>query len=118
MSKEVKNVCCGVIFERGYAWECGKNAKYERDGKHYCGVHDPVAVAARRQKSFDKHKAEWDARAAMRRDQRDKQKNIEQEAARYRWLLKNHGLRLADIFHAAMPDEVSDCIDNEIEKEG
>jgi hypothetical protein len=47
-----KHTCCAKISDndrwRPYYHSCGKNAKYEREGKFYCGTHDPVAVAAKR----------------------------------------------------------------------
>lgn len=117
--KEAKKICCGktILGSLGYG-RCGNAAKVERDGKHYCGVHDPVSAKGRREKRNAELVAEFDARTKLNEGSRTEAARIEQDAARYRWLLKNHGLRLADIFHAAMPDEVSDCIDNEIEQEG
>ena len=43
---------CGVrIYAGGYIghW-CGKTAKFERDEKWYCGIHDPVASKAKSDK--------------------------------------------------------------------
>ncbi len=31
-------------------FQCGNKAKVERDGKHYCGTHDPVRRAVRQAK--------------------------------------------------------------------
>lgn len=55
-------------------YPCSKNAKVERDGKWYCGTHDPVKVAERKAKRdavyLEKHDAR--KRAAMRRLRHDK----------------------------------------------
>jgi uncharacterized Zn finger protein (UPF0148 family) len=51
--------CCAIPTT---AWgyrpaPCGNRAKVERNGKFYCGIHDPVAVRAKR----DARNAKWDA---------------------------------------------------------
>lgn len=43
---------------------CGKAAKVVRDGKPYCGMHDPVQVKARREKSYLEWKEREDANSA------------------------------------------------------
>jgi uncharacterized Zn finger protein (UPF0148 family) len=46
----VKHDCCASTFSGTYGLHhslCSNNAKYERDGKWYCGTHDPVAIKAR-----------------------------------------------------------------------
>lgn len=51
---EIRIKCCKDV-SKGYGYRaCGRNAKYERDGKWYCGMHDPVAKKAR----YDKRDAE------------------------------------------------------------
>jgi hypothetical protein len=40
-----KQACCEKIW-RGFGFDpkpCGRTAKVERDGKPFCGMHDPVA---------------------------------------------------------------------------
>jgi len=51
--------CCKrVLSPSGFVGHrCGKRAKVERNGKFYCGIHDPVAVQAKR----DARNAKWDA---------------------------------------------------------
>ena len=49
MSTE-KHDCCASVSPGTYSFrhsKCSKTAKYERDGKWYCGTHDPVAIKAR-----------------------------------------------------------------------
>jgi hypothetical protein len=60
--------CCGRVVPAGgiRSVGCRKPAKVERDGKHYCTVHDPVRRA---QKNAERC-AEEDARYAMIREQR------------------------------------------------
>lgn len=56
--------CCAEVWQRHSMrpYCCGAKAKVERDGKFYCGRHDPVASAAKaaaRATEFDK---EWSER--------------------------------------------------------
>jgi len=37
--------CCGRVWSDYRYYDCGKNAKIERDGKWYCKTHDPVSAA-------------------------------------------------------------------------
>ena len=58
-----KQRCCNTKWTYGgYRRTCTKTAKVERDGKWYCGIHDPVARA---EKAAARH-ANWmdEARAA------------------------------------------------------
>lgn len=48
--------CEASLFSNFRGYPCGRTAKFERDGKYYCGTHDPAKVSARR--------AERDARWA------------------------------------------------------
>jgi uncharacterized Zn finger protein (UPF0148 family) len=56
--------CCAFVYRPGRfrASPCAKAAKVERDGKLYCGTHDPLAAQARRDATYAKWKAEHDAR--------------------------------------------------------
>ncbi len=64
---EEKHTCCGhnVNYMRGTpcgrGYPCNKLAKYNRDGKRYCGIHDPEKVESRR----------------LKREQREKQKELD-----------------------------------------
>lgn len=42
-----------------YTYACGKTAKVEREGKWYCGTHDPVAVSARQAKRDQARDEKW-----------------------------------------------------------
>lgn len=44
---------CQALIRSGSVWSrhnylCGKRAKVERNGKHYCGTHDPQRLDSRR----------------------------------------------------------------------
>jgi glutathione S-transferase len=41
---------------------CSRNAKVERNGLHYCGLHDPVRVKEKNDKRNAKWQEEWNAR--------------------------------------------------------
>ena len=69
-----KHQCSGDVFRanngmvRGWGerGRCTRNGKIERDGKWYCGVHDPFAVKARDDASMAKFKAKMDNAARER----------------------------------------------------
>ena len=66
---------CSKRIHKGWsAYTCSKNAKVERDGRLYCGTHDPIKVAERRVKQKAKWDEKWAAqkKASERRAQRDK----------------------------------------------
>lgn len=60
--------CCVDIFVTGHfrPIRCSKAAKYQVDGKWYCGTHSPAAKAKRNEKSAQRCRetvASWDAKA-------------------------------------------------------
>lgn len=91
MSAEEKPKCCAKVYGGGY-WphSCGRNAKVERDGRHYCGTHDPEAVKLRR----EKNNAEWQAK---------------HNAERALWA-EQRRLREQEKFKASMFDEMLDAL--------
>lgn len=50
--------CCWTKYERGWPSQCAMRSKVERNGKHYCGRHDPVAIEKKRQAQNEKWEAE------------------------------------------------------------
>lgn len=55
------NQCCADVrndFGVGYH-RCQNNGKVERDGKWFCGIHDPVKVAERRAKIDEKARSQY-----------------------------------------------------------
>jgi len=60
--KLIHTCCQGVSpsdpWSRSMPTECGKRAKAERDGKWYCGIHDPVRVQERRKAEQEKQDEE------------------------------------------------------------
>lgn len=57
-------LCCEKTWPKGHSgsWPCANPAKVIRDGKPYCGVHDPVKVKAR----WEQKSAEWKEQAATK----------------------------------------------------
>lgn len=55
--------CCVKIFKDWHNKPCGKNGKFEREGKHYCGTHDPVKAKEKNEARSKKWEAEWAASA-------------------------------------------------------
>lgn len=47
----MSNTCCAKVRVSGVAFyrvrDCGLNAKFEHEGKHYCGTHFPPNVKAK-----------------------------------------------------------------------
>lgn len=56
-----KHQCCGQIFNNYHYHQCFNKGKVERDGKWFCGIHDPVKIAERdavKRKQWDDERAE------------------------------------------------------------
>jgi hypothetical protein len=87
---ELKPTCCHTKFE-GFGFnriKCHNNAKVEREGKHYCGMHDPVARVEKQNKRDDASRAEWKARDAAQAKAQAEQKELERRAGCYPELLE------------------------------
>ncbi len=56
--------CCHRKIDGFDFWPCRNRGKVERNGKFYCGVHDPVAVAEKRAARNVILKLQADARRA------------------------------------------------------
>lgn len=56
--------CCATKWPNGSyrGVKCHNPAKVERDGKHYCGVHDPVAIKEKQQAKNAKFDAAYEER--------------------------------------------------------
>ena len=50
--------CCGKVLGTFGIYICSKSGKFTRDGKHYCGMHDPVRIAEKNAERAAKWKAE------------------------------------------------------------
>lgn len=67
--------CCSIVVQyeglARYEHRCTRRGTLAADGKMYCGVHSPAAVAKRRAKSqerYEQQRKEWEAeREAERR---------------------------------------------------
>lgn len=69
-----KHKCCATVQgEYSHSYTCGRAAKHEREGKWYCGTHDPVAVKARRDASAAKWQEQWEAMRLRREQDRQRQ---------------------------------------------
>jgi hypothetical protein len=64
MSAATKQKCCCVVYQREIrsSFDCGRNAIVTRDGRSYCGVHDPDRLAIRRRANEARWRAENEAR--------------------------------------------------------
>ena len=59
-------MCCDRVYDVNAPWSmrfspCSRRAKVERDGKHYCGVHDPERLKAKREERRVAWQEKWDA---------------------------------------------------------
>ena len=57
-----KRKCCYQKFQNSRYYPCGNNAKVLRDGKNFCGVHDPERLQAIHDATSLKYKQRRDAR--------------------------------------------------------
>ena len=89
-----KHTCCGDVTVKMMAFYrtrvCGKTAKYERDGKWYCGVHDPEAIKAKHDKRRAKLNARWDEQRKCIKDRVTAFKALA-------WMRENAPEKLAEI---------------------
>lgn len=60
--------CAASVFSGGSfrGHPCGKAGKVERDGKWFCGIHDPVKRDARRETDRKAREADWAQRERER----------------------------------------------------
>lgn len=87
---ELKPTCCGRISIGIFSGSkiCGKTAKFDRNGKHYCKTHDPVTIAEKEAIKTAAWKAEWAAKDAARDAAKAKQAELERRADCYTELLE------------------------------
>ena len=60
--------CVARVWTRNWRHDCTKPASVEREGAWYCRIHDPVAVAAKREVKAAEHLRQWEDIARRRRD--------------------------------------------------
>jgi hypothetical protein len=92
---ELKPTCCKKVG----TWltnTCGKPSKVVHEGKHYCGIHNPIAIAEKYAVKTAAWHAEWAARDVSRDAAKAKQLEIERRAACYPELLEALKLIAAD----------------------
>lgn len=63
-----KHTCQERVFQgAGFGFkDCGRGAKYDYEGKHYCGTHHPPTVQAKRDAKRDEWMRRLDAERAAR----------------------------------------------------
>ena len=67
MLKAEKHQCEGIKRGTWHRHRCITNGSIERDGKWYCGIHDPVKIAEKRKRGKEKWDEEWTKARAVRR---------------------------------------------------
>jgi hypothetical protein len=60
-TRPLSNQCSAKVWSGWSHYPCSKKAKVNRNGKDYCGIHDPQKVAARNAKQ----EAKWDAQRRL-----------------------------------------------------
>ncbi len=81
-----KHTCVKPVWVSYHHYPCGKTAKVQRDGKWYCGTHDPERLEKKRAE----RNARWD----------------EETYARFRKSARSHAAELAlSAIEASSPDE-------------
>jgi len=70
MARNNQNQCCALIFGLFRSPPCNKPAKMTHEGKHYCGIHDPIKKQQRREaqdKIYANRQAVEDAQYRLKR---------------------------------------------------
>ena len=87
-----KHTCAARVWRGYHSYTCGKAAKAERDGKWYCGTHDPERLRAK----DEAREAKWAHERAIR-DAEDAINSALDAAAR---LVESGAWREADLIAA------------------
>jgi uncharacterized Zn finger protein (UPF0148 family) len=106
MTKE-KQKCSEIVWPAGAfrGHQCHNSAKIQRDGKWFCGTHDPVAVIEKRDKKNAEFRAEVAARQKLQSEAAAKRNEQERRAACFPELLE--ALKLALQALEAIGDEMT-----------
>lgn len=77
--------CCESVYDPGRFRPrgCSKNATVERDGKPYCGLHDPDRVEAKRAERHAKLDRQWAAERAAKQQEAERQELERLSGIRY-----------------------------------
>lgn len=70
--------CSERVFEGFHSHQCSKSGKIERDGKWYCGTHDPVRIKEKREERDRK----WSEKFRAQRSAREQREKDEAEQKR------------------------------------
>jgi len=82
-----KQKCQHVTYKNWHQVRCDKPAKMEHNGKHYCGIHDPVKRKQRSDEKQEEWRAEWAAKKEAEKAAADRQAQLEREAELWRtWM--------------------------------
>ena len=84
---ELKHNCCATYGSWGQ-YSCYKGAKFERDGKWFCGTHVPVVVKARREKNDAAWQIKYNAEKARTEEIWAKEAETQRRADLYPELLE------------------------------
>jgi hypothetical protein len=88
---ENQRCCAEVNGPGGFNWyPCSNKAKVERDGKHYCNVHDPV----RRAERASQQKAKW-----------REEIEFEQFSDHQKWERERRAFQALELLEATYPDD-------------
>jgi uncharacterized Zn finger protein (UPF0148 family) len=73
--------CCATVYPREtfgafHGYRCTKNAKVERDGKSYCGTHDPEVLKAR----DEKRRQKWEEDSKKEKEHWERKRLLEKLA--------------------------------------
>lgn len=80
--------CTAGLGGRYFAM-CHAKGKVERDGKWYCGVHDPVRLLEKHDARVEKWRAEDEEKSRIWREAEKKRSALVCDANRYRRLREN-----------------------------
>jgi len=114
MTVAPKPKCDGLIWSGFRESFCGRTAKYEHDGRHFCKTHHPPTVQEKRvaadEKNFKLYKERQDHIAAYQAAA----EKVARNAARYLWLrdrIPGSAYRAMGLIHADSCEGIDVAID-------
>jgi hypothetical protein len=78
--------CCKGIYRNYSLYQCSAKASVERDGKFYCGRHDPVKCKAKSDARHTAFLAEVEVREKQRKKERAAEELLEQLKFAVSWI--------------------------------
>ena len=111
---------CSERIYGGYTvtgYPCSKPATVERNGKHWCTIHDPERVKQKAKERNERWAAKHNAEKAAREAAVQRQAEMERDAARYRWFRTHENWRDGGPYDALYGPDLDSAIDAAMARE-